>query len=116
MSRYAMGILAVLALVLHVVAAEGDPAVVKRGWLGVLSEDVSDAALVALDVKNGVVVTGVADASPAKKAGVARGDVLLSVDGESIEDVAGLRRVVRYRPDKVVTIALLRRGRGRVSA
>ena len=105
----------VLALALAGVAlgAAGDSVEAKQGWLGVFSEELSEPMLIALDVKNGVVVTEVAEGSPAERAEIARGDVIVSVDGEAVVDVPGLRRIVRQRPEKAVSVALRRRGRSK---
>ena len=94
-------VLALLPLLFAGVAAarsDADSSTAKRGWLGVYSEELSEAMLVALNVDNGVLVTGVADESPAKAAGLAIGDVITSVGGEKVKSVLELRREVRKHP------------------
>lgn len=90
--------------------ADADSSRAKHGWLGVYSEELSAAMLVALNVENGVLVTGVADESPAKTAGLAIGDVITSVGGEKVKSVLELRREVRKHPDEKVALSLVRRG------
>jgi serine protease Do len=102
-----------LALLGAAIGAEDDSAAAKQGWLGVYSENLSEPVLIALDLEHGVVVTQVSEDSPAEDAGLARGDVIVSVDGQDVEDAGGLRRIVRKRPDKSVTITIARRGKKR---
>lgn len=53
----------------------------------------------------GVLVSKVADGSPAAIAGVQVGDVVTAVDGEAVRDGAGLGRLIRQR-DEGETVAL----------
>jgi C-terminal processing protease CtpA/Prc len=69
--------------------------------------------LVALDVPHGVLVTDVADGSPAAEAGVEMGDVLLTLDRTPLEDPQTLRRAVRERPGRAVEVTLRRKGKER---
>jgi len=92
-------------------AAAGDSAVSKRGWLGVYTDDLSQPMLVALDIDHGVLITGVADETPAAKAGIEVGDVILSLAGEKISDGSALRWAVRDRPEQKVGITVRRRGK-----
>ena len=91
--------------------AAGDSTEVKRGWLGVYTDELSKPMLVALDIDHGVLVTGVAEGSPAAKAGIEVGDVITSLDGQSPSDGSALRWAVRDRPDKTVVISVHRRGK-----
>lgn len=56
------------------------------------------------------VVGSVLDGSPAKAAGIEAGDVMVSVDGQRIEDFQGFQRLVVDKPGQLVTIALERSG------
>ena len=56
------------------------------------------------------VVGSVLDGSPAKAAGIEAGDVMVSVDGQRIEDFQGFQRLVVDKPGQSVTIALERSG------
>jgi serine protease Do len=50
-------------------------------------------------------------ASPAKAAGIAKGDIIVNADGHDIDHVATLQRVVRaHRPGDVVSITFVRQG------
>ncbi|MBN1511981.1 MAG: PDZ domain-containing protein [Phycisphaerae bacterium] len=92
-------------------SAVADTAEVKRGWLGVYTDDLSKPMLVALDIDRGVLVTEVADESPAAKAGLESGDVITFLDGEPTSDGSALRWAVRDRPNKTVVVRLRRRGK-----
>lgn len=61
---------------------------VSRGWLGVAIRDVSEADKVAQGLSDlkGAVIGKVVPGGPAEKAGIAEGDVVLSFDGNEIEN------------------------------
>jgi serine protease Do len=67
----------------------------RRGWLGVRIQDVSDdiAEGLGLAEARGALVTDVPE-GPAQEGGVEVGDVILSLDGEEIEDTRSLVRIV----------------------
>jgi serine protease Do len=74
---------------------------IERGWLGVSVED-SD---------NGVTVAGVDRTSPAARAGVRQGDMILAVNGERIESSRGLiRTVAAAAPGSSVSLSIRRQG------
>jgi serine protease Do len=69
---------------------------VVRGWLGVSIQEVTPelAAQFDLDAPRGAVVTEVLGNSPAEKAGLKRGDVIVALNGQEVENLARLRLVV----------------------
>jgi predicted metalloprotease with PDZ domain len=70
------------------------------------------AAHYKLARKTGVLVTAVDEGSPAAKAGIAAGDVVLEVDGKTIEDGSDLRDAVRaVEGGKEVSVKVQRDGR-----
>jgi serine protease Do len=86
----------------------------KRPWLGVvgltLTEDT--ARYYGLPVGHGVLITKVADGSPAQTTGMAEGDIILQIDNvetSSIEDL--VREIRKRRVDDKVRIFALRNGR-----
>jgi membrane-associated protease RseP (regulator of RpoE activity) len=85
----------------------------KRGWLGVYASDLSEPMTIALNIDHGVLITDVVDESPAKEAGFEKGDVVIEIDGEKIEDGSRLRHVVRKRPGKKVNALVHRRGKAK---
>jgi serine protease Do len=87
---------------------------VVRGWLGVviqpLGREMADA--MKIPEAHGVLVSDVQAGSPAAKADVRRGDVILKIDGEQMDSVSRLRnRVATMGVKKKVTLSLLRAGR-----
>ena len=69
---------------------------VQRGYLGVQIESLSDdnARALGLPNANGALVTGVIAGSPAEKAGIKRGDVVLKINGQVIKDNRELARKI----------------------
>ncbi|MGH7120834.1 MAG: S1C family serine protease [Acetobacteraceae bacterium] len=67
---------------------------VRRGWLGMAIARQSDVAA----GNAGVLVTGVVPGGPAGRAGVRPGDVVLTVNGVSVDDAAALIRAVAVLP------------------
>jgi serine protease Do len=73
-----------------------DTGKVERGFLGIQMEPVDPnmADVLGLKDENGVTVNKVVDNSPAAKAGFEGGDVILTADGQKVEDVSKLRLLV----------------------
>jgi serine protease Do len=69
---------------------------VQRGFLGVQIESLSDdnAKALGLPNANGALVTGVIAGSPAEKAGIKRGDVILKINGQVVKDNRELARKI----------------------
>jgi serine protease Do len=69
---------------------------VTRGWLGVtiqsLSEDMAEA--LGLPNNNGAIISNVTADSPADKFGLQQGDIVLGLNGRSVEDSVDLTRQV----------------------
>lgn len=87
---------------------------VKRGSLGVhaqnLNEDISK--LLNTSQAGGVAVTRVLPDSPAAAAGIRVGDVLTTLHGNTITDVAGLRNAEALLPlDMPIALSFLRDGK-----
>ena len=69
---------------------------VSRGWLGVTIQDVTPdmAEAQGLVEARGAIIADVNDQSPAKKAGLKRGDVILTVNGKDTTDATSVTRMV----------------------
>ncbi len=69
---------------------------VRRGRLGILIQDLTPAIADALelDVEQGAVVTQVEPDSPAERAGLEPGDVIIEIDGAAVEGSSDLRNTV----------------------
>jgi len=83
------------------------------GWLGVGVADVTSDRLGVLKLKEekGAEVTMVDDDAPAGKAGIKEHDVILTMNGTTVESAAQLRRMIHETPaGRVVTLGLSRDG------
>ncbi|NOZ87236.1 MAG: DegQ family serine endoprotease [Deltaproteobacteria bacterium] len=69
---------------------------VVRGWLGVVIQDVNKDLADAMKLKTykGVLISDVIKGSPAKKAGIKRGDVVISVNGTKVNSTGKLRNLI----------------------
>src|SRR5882724_12580381 len=82
-------------------------------YLGVDTRDVTSDRLADLKLKeeHGVEVTLVDQDAPAGKAGLKEHDVILSLNGNQVESVEQLRRMIReIPPGRVVTLGISRNG------
>lgn len=88
---------------------------VIRGALGVAIQDVTPALAEALGLPpdtRGAVVSDVSEGSAAAKAGLRRGDVIVALRGEHLDDGRELRmRVAESKPGAEVGLRVLRDGR-----
>lgn len=87
---------------------------VQRGFLGVNIGDVDDAAAEALKLgKNeGAAITRVLPKSPADKAGLQAGDIVLQFNGEKVEGSRDLqRRTSATKPGDKSSLSILRSGK-----
>lgn len=87
---------------------------VSRGYLGVGIQDGTPALAKALGAPDGVrgaLVRGVEPGGPAAEAGLAQGDLITAVDGDSVADARELRlRVGAARPGETVHVDVIRDG------
>jgi len=68
----------------------------KRGWLGVRIQEVTKeiAEVEKLDKPEGALVASVSENSPADKAGIKAGDIILDFDGKRIDTMRTLPKIV----------------------
>ncbi len=68
----------------------------RRTWLGVVTQSLDDDLREGLDYKgDGLLVNSVADESPAAKAGIKHGDVIVSMNGKEVSSPEDLQDMVR---------------------
>jgi serine protease Do len=90
---------------------------VERGWLGVSVQDQpgpedTRPRGAAASGQRGAMVAGVERGSPAARAGVRQGDLVVAINGERIESSRALvRTIAAVQPGQTVRLTLLRDGR-----
>lgn len=87
---------------------------VTRGFLGVIIQPVTPelARSFKLDETRGVLIGDVSADGPADKAGVRRGDVVVSLDGKPVKDATSFRnQVALIKPGDKARLEVLRGGR-----
>ena len=89
---------------------------IERGWLGVsiqpVTRDIADG--LGLADEKGALIAGVLPDGPADRAGLAQGDVILSVNGHPVERFKDLPRLVAAaKSGESAKIAIWRQGAGR---
>lgn len=87
---------------------------VVRGFLGVTIQTVNDAMAKALGIKEkkGVLVASVAENGPAAKAGVKRGDLILSLNGEKVNAPRELSKMAaQLSPGNKARLKIIRKGK-----
>jgi serine protease Do len=87
--------------------------VVARGWIGVQIQPVTPEIADSLGMRNarGALVADVQANSPAERAGIKAGDVIVSANGEALDDARSLaRRIGSMAPGTSVRLAVIRNG------
>jgi serine protease Do len=100
-------------LVKTIVADLEDDGKITRGWLGVQIRPMTDeiASVLGYDSPRGAVIEAVQEDSPAKRAGLADGDIILSFNGTDITELRDLTRAVAgTAPDATAKVVVLRGG------
>jgi serine protease Do len=83
--------------------------VVKRGYLGVSIGDINADAKDFYQNKNGALVMDVQGGSPAAKAGLKRGDLIIEIDSKPVLDASDLRnRIGMMVPNTNISIKYIR--------
>ncbi|OAN77861.1 trypsin [Sulfitobacter sp. EhC04] len=100
-------------LVQTVVADLSDDGTVARGWLGVnirpMTEEVAN--VLGYDTPKGAVIEAVSEDSPAAKAGLKRGDIIMSFGETNVVDLRDLTRAVATtEPEQSTQMKVLRKG------
>jgi Do/DeqQ family serine protease len=103
-------------MVRRVVDAAINEGMIVRPWLGLKGQSVSYdiAKTQGLERPVGVIVTEVYDDGPADRAGLRRGDLVLSIDAREVFDERGLKFLAATRsPGETSTLEVLRGGKQR---
>ena len=86
---------------------------VTRGWLGIMIQDVNeDLAKSFGGKKGGALISEVTDNSPARKSGLLQGDIITTINGAAVTDVADLRnKIAMTPPNTELSLRILRDGK-----
>jgi len=101
----------------NVVAQLKDKGSVSRGWIGVQIQPVTSDIADSLGLKKaeGALVAEPQSNGPAAKAGIESGDVITSVNGESVKDARELARTIGgMAPGSAVKLNVLHKGQDKV--
>ncbi|MDY0232755.1 MAG: Do family serine endopeptidase [Sulfurimonas sp.] len=80
-----------------------------RAYLGVGIDNISEDMSSFYNNEYGALIISVEENSPADKAGLKRGDLIISIDGKKIENASMLKNIVgSYQPLRVVNMKFLR--------
>ncbi len=87
---------------------------VVRGWLGVVIQEVTPDISEAIGVREGIIIAQVMKGSPADKAGLKVGDVIVEIDGKKIDRVRDLQlKIMRTKPGTEVRLKVIREGKAK---
>ncbi len=87
---------------------------VVRGWLGVTVQEITPeiAEALSLTSSKGVLVSEVTRDSPADKAGIKQGDVIVTIGGKDVHNASSMRFLIsELLPGSTVPVAAIRDGR-----
>lgn len=79
-----------------------------RGRLGVSIQSLSDQLAEYFGVENGALITSVLEDSPAQRAGLRAGDVIVGIAGKDVEGPADVMRALRDREAGPVDLSIVR--------
>jgi serine protease Do len=84
---------------------------VKRGFLGISQKNLSSIEREEYDLQDGVLVIDVVEGSPAEKAGLEEGDIIVAVGAKPIRNTSDLYSLIRsHKPGDRITITYYRSG------
>jgi len=89
---------------------------VSRPWLGVSVSDITEelAAYLQTDITEGAIIRQVVENSPAQKAGLRAGDIILGIDGQKVSGAEDVTTIIsKSAVGKKIEIKILRNGRER---
>ncbi|HZV61259.1 MAG TPA: Do family serine endopeptidase [Methylophilaceae bacterium] len=84
---------------------------VIRGWIGIEAQDVTPelAESFKLDSTYGALIAGIINNSPADRAGLKPGDILVAVDGTEVTDSSSMLNLVsNLKPDNKAVLTIIR--------
>lgn len=109
-----IGLAIPINLALNIMEQIVDTGEIKRGFLGVSMQDLSPSLAEAFGLKNqtGAIINEVLPDSPADKAGLIAGDIVISTDDKKIKNAADLKNRVGLLPvGETIKFTILRDGK-----
>lgn len=94
--------------VMEQIASQGN---VTRGWIGIEAQDITPELAESFRLKQvqGALIAGVVRNSPADKAGLRAGDILLAIEGKTIVDSGSmLNLIAALKPNQKATVQISR--------
>lgn len=88
--------------------------IIKRGQLGIQMQDLTPDLARAFDIEqqHGAVIAGIIPTSPADKAGLKRGDIVIAVNGQKVDSATRLRNhIALMQVGDLVSLDILRDGK-----
>lgn len=84
----------------------------KYAYAGIHLQELSEGLAKYFETKEGVLISDVEEDSPAEKAGLKAGDVVIKIDGETTENSQDVQRWVRkHEPGETAKFEVIRKGR-----
>ncbi len=80
----------------------------NMGYLGVGVTELSEAMKTAIDIEHGILVDKVYEESPAEKADIKMGDIIMEIDGSKIHNYKDLKHAIRSKPNEKVKLHIYR--------
>ncbi len=82
-----------------------------RAFIGISGMEITSAYSFLYDLPQGIYITNVVSGSGAEKAGIRRGDVLISLDGKTLETLADMEAIKKaHKPGDTVKAVINRSG------
>lgn len=84
---------------------------VTRGWVGIEAQDITPELAESFKLRNarGSLIAGVLHGSPAERAGLKPGDILLEIDGREVVDSSSMLNLISsLKPEKKATLKIAR--------
>ncbi len=85
---------------------------VIRGWLGVVIQEITPDIGEAIGVREGILIAQVVKDSPADRAGLKVGDIIVAINGKKLDSVRELQfSIMKTKPGTEVTLTVIREGK-----
>ena len=85
---------------------------VRRGYLGIYPDHLDQTLSEEYNVRAGVLVDGVVEGSPAEKAGLVDGDVIIKFAGTEVKNVSHIRQLIKNKgAGEPVELKIIREGK-----